>query len=308
MILDKLLSNLMVDVGPFTTCELASGWRLGLPTPPRVSLHFVLKGSGEISGLNGEQRALEPLSLAIVPIGMKHSLETRGPIRNNRSINSVSSNPSSYRIVAGPSENPALVVAYGMLDVQYGQALNLFHNLKQILVVDLSPVQKLPELFEEIFIEQRQLVPGSDAMTGALMTQCLLHMFRRLPTEGDRAMPWLVSLQDPRIGRVIEGILDDPAYPHTIESLSAQASMSRSAFFQRFTDMFGRPPIGYVHQIRMQLASDMLTASSLSIDEVAKRVGISSRSHFTHSFKKHTGISPHAFREITTRSKISKPF
>jgi len=297
MILDKLLSSLAVKVAPFATCELAPGWRLGMPGPPGVLLHFVLKGHGTIKGPNDEVRELAPQSLAIVPAGVKHDLETVGPITNEHRINTVPSDPGILRIVAGPPGRPELVIACGVIDVRYGQALDLFHSLRQILVVDLSSVPKMSDLFQEIFAEQRQHISVSDAMTGALMTQCLLHLFRRLPSEGDRAMPWLISLQDPRLGRVIEAILDDPAKPHTLETLSATAAMSRSAFVELFSSQFGRPPIAFVHHIRMQRAIELLSLSSMAIEEVAGQVGFSSRSHFAQAFKKHTGAAPHAFRE-----------
>ena len=305
MNLDKLLSNLAVKVEPFATCELAAGWRLSLPAPPGVLLHFVLKGSGAIGGPNEEKRALAPHSLAVVPSGVKHVLETIGPITNERSINNVPSDPGIHRIVAGPPEHPDLVIACGMVDVRYGQVLDLFHSLRQILVVDLSAVPKIPELFQEILAEQHRPVPGSGAMTGALMTQCLLHMFRRLPSDSERGLPWLISLNDSRLGRAIDVILDDPAYSHTLESLSTEAGMSRSAFAEQFTDMFGRPPIKFVQHIRMQRAIELLSASSLSVDEISGRVGFSSRSHFAQAFKKHTGISPHAFRARKTEKAVS---
>jgi AraC family transcriptional activator of mtrCDE len=305
MNLDKLLSNLAVKVEPFATCELAAGWRLALPAPPCVLLHFVLKGSGAISGPKEEKRALAPHSLAVVPSGINHVLETGGPITDERSINTVPSDPGVHRIVAGPPEQPDLVVACGMVDVRYGQVLDLFHSLRQILVVDLSAVPKIPELFQEIFAEQHRPVPGSGAMTGALMTQCLLHMFRRLPSDRDRGLPWLISLNDSRLGRAIDVILDDPAYPHTLETLSMEAGMSRSAFSEQFTDMFGRPPINFVQHIRMQRATELLSASSLSVDEIASRVGYSSRSHFAQAFKKHSGISPNAFRARKAEQAVS---
>ena len=50
MILDKLLSNLSVEVEPFALCHIERGWRLRLPEPPVPLLHFVLKGEGAVSG------------------------------------------------------------------------------------------------------------------------------------------------------------------------------------------------------------------------------------------------------------------
>lgn len=202
-----------------------------------------------------------------------------------------------HRIVAGPAKDREFVVACGLLDVRYGQALDLFHGLDQTLVVDLSTAPQARSAIDQIFAEQYHPVPGSTAMTSALMMQCLLHMFRRLPSEGDRAIAWLMALQDARLSRVIENIIDDPSANHTVESLSDSAVMSRSAFSELFTRSFGRPPMGFVHHIRMQRASELLHTTALSIDEITARVGFASRSHFAQSFKKHTGLSPHAFRE-----------
>ena len=91
MILDDLLSNLAVKVAPFATCEVALGWRLDLPGPPGVLLHFVLEGHGAIKAPNDAPRDLAPLSLAVVPAGMSHQLQSVGPISDVRSINSVPS-------------------------------------------------------------------------------------------------------------------------------------------------------------------------------------------------------------------------
>jgi transcriptional regulator GlxA family with amidase domain len=43
----------------------------------------------------------------------------------------------------------------------------------------------------------------------------------------------------------------------------------------------------------MHRASELLEGTALSVDQVATRVGFSSRSHFAQSFKKHTDLSPH---------------
>jgi AraC-like DNA-binding protein len=297
MNLDKLLSNLVVNVKPFATCELAAGWRLVLPAPPNVLLYFVLEGNGSISGPDGETLEIATHSLVVIPTGINHALETVGPISNERTIKNIPSDTGLHPIIAGPPENTDVVIAYGMVDVRYGYVLDLFHSLRQILVVDLSTVPKIPILFQEIFAEQRRPVPGSGAMSGALMTQCLLHMFRRLPSEADRGLPWLISLQDSRLGRAVEAILDDPTFPHTVESLSMEAGMSRSTFAEQFSDMFGQPPITFVQHTRMRLALELLSIGSLSIDDIANRTGFSSRSHFAQAFKKHSGISPHAYRE-----------
>jgi AraC-like DNA-binding protein len=297
VILDKFLENLSVTVRPFALCEVSTGWRLKMPVPPGTILHFVLKGSGRVGVSRLEARRLEPGYMVVVPAGSYNALETGDHIIDEVQINDAPSDPGIHRIVAGPAKGRELVVACGLLDVRYGQTIDLFHGLNQTLVVDLSMVPQVRNAMNQIFAEQYDPVPGSAAMTNALMLQILLHVFRSLPSEGGRAMAWLIALQDARLARAIDNILDDPSANHTVLSLSDAAAMSRSAFSELFGRSFGRPPMGFVHRIRMQRASELLSGTSFSTDEIAARVGFASRSHFAQSFKKHTGLSPHAFRE-----------
>ena len=110
-------------------------------------------------------------------------------------------------------------------------------------------------------------------------------------------MPWLMALQDERLGRVIDMILDAPGAEYAVDSMADTAAMSRSAFAEHFAESFGRSPMSFVNHVRMQHAAQLLgQESSLSIDDVAGRVGFSSRSHFSQAFKKHCGVSPTEYR------------
>jgi AraC-like DNA-binding protein len=133
-------------------------------------------------------------------------------------------------------------------------------------------------------------------MTAALMTQCLVHLFRRLPSQDEDALPWLLALQDERLGRVIDMILEEPGAGYTVDTLAEKAAMSRSAFSERFNEFFGRSPMSFVNHVRMQRAAEMLAVESSSIDEICRTVGYSSRSHFSRAFKEHSGMPPNIFR------------
>ena len=53
----------------------------------------------------------------------------------------------------------------------------------------------------------------------------------------------------------------------------------------------------YLRDVRLRRAAQLLCRDDLSVDEVASKVGFSSRSHFSHTFRDHFGASPLAFRE-----------
>ncbi len=296
MLLDKLLRNLAVHVEPFAICEVGTGWRLSLPGPPDVMLHFVLKGQGAIRGSAGERFPITPSCLAVVPSGAGHSLEFGAIIHDELTISAPPSGPPIHRIVAGSPSTSDLVIACGIVHARYGRSLGLFDHLRRLIVVDLSDAPQVLVAFEGILAEQSRAAPAGDTMTASLMTQCLVHMFRRLLAEGDHTLSWLMALEDPYLARAIDLVLDDPGSHHSVHSLAEAACMSRSAFAQRFVAAFGRSPMSVVHHLRMQRAVELLQSGVQSVDQVANRVGFSSRSHFSRAFKRHTGVPPSAFQ------------
>lgn len=296
MLLDKLLSNLTVYVKPFALCTLDKGWRLHLPGPSGLLFHFVLQGEGTLYGPNNDEHPIFPGHLAVVPIGAKHVLESSGDIHDELRIDAPPPGDQVCRIEAGSTDQPDLIVGCGIVNVRYGPSLDLFDHLQDVLSVDMTSVPEAFNVYQGILAEQSKPDAGSSALTAALMTQCLVHLFRRLPSEGEGAIPWLVALEDDRLGRVVDMILDDPGADYTVESLAETAAMSRSAFAENFAESFGRSPISFVNHVRMQRAAQLLEIENSSIDEIARTVGYSSRSHFSRAFKDHSGLPPQAFR------------
>lgn len=291
MLLDTLLSSLAVTVEPFALCLLSTGWKLRLPERDGATVHFVLQGRGAVQTPRGGSRAVGPFWLIVVPPRTRHALECGHEPRHERRVEPAPEGEPPVRIIAGTDDDPVLRVACGVVRVRYGPSLGLFDHLHEALAVDLSALPEARQAFEAILAEQAQ--PGGGTMAAALMTQCLVYLLRGICGGPQCTMPWLSALEDPRLARAVDRILESPEARHSVESLAAVASMSRSAFAERFAEAFGRSPMSLVHHLRMQRAFELLKKDrSLSIEEVADRVGYASRSHFSSAFKKHHGISP----------------
>lgn len=306
MILDKLLSNLSVHVKPFAICSISKGWRLHLPGPPALLLHFTMEGSGTLYGPNGDAHPISPMHLSIVPIGAKHTLESTGPFTDELRIDAPPPGEQVCEIVAGSGDDAELVVACGLVNVSYGPSLDIFDHLHEVLSVDLSEVPEALTAFKGILHEQSNVLAGSEAMTAALMTQCLVHFFRLIQKQGKNVLPWLVAIQDERLSKVIDMVLERPGDEYTVESLAETVAMSRSAFTSHFTASFGSSPMSLVNHIRMQHAAQLLTMENKSIDEISRAVGYSSRSHFSRAFKEHSGFSPRDFRTEHSSNQTSQ--
>ncbi|MBE6608107.1 MAG: helix-turn-helix transcriptional regulator [Ruminococcaceae bacterium] len=87
----------------------------------------------------------------------------------------------------------------------------------------------------------------------------------------------------------------------SVEELAVRANMSVSRFFPYFKNEFGMTPVDYVNNYRIRCAVVLLmNDDTLSVENVAERVGFDSSAYFRRVFKKITGVSPREYKKIST--------
>src|SRR5215831_4809207 len=92
----------------------------------------------------------------------------------------------------------------------------------------------------------------------------------------------------------VEGHLDASL---TLEHLAAVAHLSAYHFARQFSVATGQPPHQYVIARRVERAQQLLRQDhDLSLAEIAAGAGFSDQSHFSHHFKRLTGVTPGRFR------------
>lgn len=84
--------------------------------------------------------------------------------------------------------------------------------------------------------------------------------------------------------------------PHTTLSLARAVGLSTSHLRRRFKTIFGCTPMEFLERVRMDQATRLIKDSSLSIKEVARKVGYSDANNFSTAFKRFTGTSPQSHR------------
>lgn len=82
-----------------------------------------------------------------------------------------------------------------------------------------------------------------------------------------------------------------------IDDLANIVYMQPTYFIKKFKNVFGITPIAYLNRNRIFKAMGMLSATNLSIEQIAFNVGIRDISYFTRVFKKHCGVSPGEYRK-----------
>jgi AraC-like DNA-binding protein len=140
--------------------------------------------------------------------------------------------------------------------------------------------------------------PGRAAVLIRLAETALVHAIRiwieQLP---ENARGWVRALKDDQIAAALQAIHQDPVSRWTVESLAAQAGMSRSAIAERFNLLVGEPPMEYVRRWRLQHAADLLHDPRVSVKRVIATAGYSSEAAFRSAFRKSFGTVPSDYRK-----------
>ena len=108
------------------------------------------------------------------------------------------------------------------------------------------------------------------------------------------------ALQNPdlvperRLRQVLEMIESDPSY--SIRDLARKVALSPAHVQRLFKQQTGLQLGSLLAERRLQKAVELLTASNLSIKEIAHTVGYSHHSSFVRAFQRRFGQSPKRYR------------
>lgn len=82
-----------------------------------------------------------------------------------------------------------------------------------------------------------------------------------------------------------------------LAGIVADSGLSYVQFLRRFKAYVGLSPSEYIMALRLQKAKDMLSNTNLQIKQIAYCCGFENEYYFSNFFKKHTALSPSAFRK-----------
>jgi AraC family transcriptional regulator len=97
-----------------------------------------------------------------------------------------------------------------------------------------------------------------------------------------------------QIQDTVESRLSEPL---RVRDLADVARLSEFHFLRAFKRSTGLSPHQYITERRINRARTLLSTTDIPVAEIAWRVGLSNPSHFNAQFRKHTGVTPGAWRE-----------
>jgi AraC-like DNA-binding protein len=284
----------------YCRCEFRAPWALDLPPMQNfLMLHVVTNGRCVLE-IGGTPRSfIQPGDLTLVPHGEGHVVASAPGLAASKLFETpreqVSERYETLRL-GGDGERTTMIC--GVFQFDDPAAQQLVALLPEVITVDTwaaPQAEWIQSTLRMIAEEAKELNPGGETVITRLADILVVQAIRYWIMHSAPAQTgWLGALRDRQIGPVISKVHRHPARRWTLESLAREASMSRSAFAARFTELVGESAMRYVTRWQMNAARSRLAGSDQTVAEVAHIFGYESEAAFNRAFKRHVGISPGA--------------
>jgi AraC-like DNA-binding protein len=266
-----------------------------------IEYHAVTKGSCWGGIVDGTPVRLEAGDIIVFPQGDAHVMSSAPGMRGGSdpaALAGVRQMRLPVTVTRAGGGDPAELIC-GFLGCDSRPFNPLLATLPRVIHVPRQAAEEsmLHQLVKLALAESQNKRSGGEAVLARLSELLFVEFVRRhlstLPAEN---VGWLAGLRDEAIGRALGKLHDRPTRDWTLEDLAHEVGMSRSVLAERFTHFVGLPPMQYLAQWRMQLASSLLAGTSLSLAEVAEKVGYGSEAALSRAYKRWLGVAPAEWR------------
>ncbi|HEY4280162.1 MAG TPA: AraC family transcriptional regulator [Conexibacter sp.] len=151
----------------------------------------------------------------------------------------------------------------------------------------------IPLLADEIAKDEIGQEAVLDRLLDLLLVAVLRAWFARPEAS---APPWYSAHGDPVVGPALQLLHHEPQRQWTVASLAAETAVSRATLARRFNELVGEPPMAFLTEWRIALASDLLREPGATLGAVAAQVGYGSPFALSAAFMRLRGVSPRAHR------------
>jgi AraC-like DNA-binding protein len=127
--------------------------------------------------------------------------------------------------------------------------------------------------------------PGAEQQVWALAAWLAAAL---APTIDDETARW------DRAARLLSGDLHDQL---AMREVAAELDLDYDRFRREFRSRFGRSPLAFRNDRRLEVAATLLRATNLTCREIARRIGFSDEFHLSRRFRSRYGMSPTAYRK-----------
>ncbi|MEE6280385.1 AraC family transcriptional regulator [Georgenia sp. MJ170] len=309
--LSRALHTLRMRGTFYCHAELSEPWALAMPAvADSVSFHVPTVGSCWLRLAGRAPVELRPGDLAVVPHGRGHELLSSPAAGPAERVDLLPQRYLSehYSVLHHGGGGRTAQLACGVVAFDEPAARELLRLLPSVLLLGEGTAavpSSVRDMLRLMADELSRPQPGGEAVATRLADILVVQAIRAWLTHDPEAREgWLRALQDDRIGRALEAMHTDPGRGWSLELLASTATMSRSSFASRFTELVGEPPLSYLTRWRMGIAQRRLTDGSDTVAALAAELGYQSEAAFSRAFTRTVGRTPGAVRREARRSDL----
>lgn len=163
-----------------------------------------------------------------------------------------------------------------------------------------EPLSTLITPHIEYLINNRKLKFSGDELLVKSNLYAILHHICKFCTQANDLSLKLESNYN-KIKEVLMYVQEHFSEKLTVEDASKLINYSPNYFSKLFHELTGTSFIQYVINYRLDIATEKLTSTSLSITEIAEETGFCNLPYFTRTFTAKYGVTPNAYRKTYTR-------
>jgi AraC-like DNA-binding protein len=239
---------------------------------------------------------LEAGDVVLLPRGDAHTLTHEPgaptvPLRTLTPATATGITTLSY----GPPREPETRIVCGRVTLDHPAADGIIALLPEVILARAPDGPRQRWVLSTLSLLDKEPWPnGTVAGVRSLVDALFVHALGSTRTESRSSL--LAAARDEHIGRALALVHEAPGEPWTASELARRVGMSRTRFFDRFTELLGEPPARYLARWRVHAAADLMRRRDLSTSEVAERVGYSSEDALAKVFRRYVGVTPTEWR------------
>ena len=148
-------------------------------------------------------------------------------------------------------------------------------------------------IISEMYSEYESRQSGYEKVNEANLIRLLVSIFRLLLSGRENgAGAYKNAIADSAVKYMNEYY----AEKITCEALASRAYLSTGYFHRIFKSVTGETPVGYLQNLRIEKAADLLSRTRLTVRQAAAAVGYSDMKHFYRMFTKKYGMTPRRYQ------------
>ena len=156
--------------------------------------------------------------------------------------------------------------------------------------------EKLLYLLDSLDEEQTRCEAFSDKLSELISLECILLILRTVGVS-DGKTPSDTTTPDVRVAIAKQFIVDNIQYDFTMTELASYCHLSSKHLSRLFRKAEDCTIAEYIRLHKIKRIKSLLAESDMSIKKISEKMNFSSEYYLNSFFKKHTGMTPGAYRK-----------